>query len=118
MSFALLSITAVMERDLSRLGITAKGDIIALRAFCAKSEAPTTKVEKKKQLLQVVKRMVGLPKMNQRKQNRNFVTLVLCNIVRAEKSINIGGMVAPDSIGLHQMQPSMISLILGNQNYL
>ena len=39
------------DSDLSRLGIAAKGNIITLRAFCAKSEAPTTNVEKKKQLL-------------------------------------------------------------------
>ena len=49
------AIAAATDSDLSRLGITGKGDIIALRAFCAKSEAPTTNVEKKKQLLQAVK---------------------------------------------------------------
>ena len=112
------AIAPVTDCDLSRLGITAKGDILALRAFCAKSEAPTTNVGKRNSCCRLLKRVVELSKINQRMQNQNFVILVLRNIVQAKKSMYIGGMVAPDSIGLHQMQPSMISLILGNQNYL
>ena len=98
-------IAAAMGSDLSTLGITAKGDIIALRAFCAKSEAPTKNVEKKKQLLQAVKKSSRIAKDEPKKvKNRNFVILVLGYIVQAKKSMYIGGMVAPNSIGLQQMQ--------------
>ena len=112
-------IAAATGSDLSTLGITAKGDIIALRAFCAKSEASTKNVEKKKQLLQAVKKSSRIAKDEPKKaKNRNFVILVLGNIVQAKKSMYIGGMVAPNSTGFHQMQQLIISLILGNQNYL
>ena len=97
-------IAAAMGSDLSTLGITAKGDIIALRAFCAKSEASTKNVEKKKQLLQAVKKSSRIAKDEPKKaKNRNFLILVLGNIVQAKKSMYMGGMVAPNSIGLHQM---------------
>lgn len=71
------------DSDLSRLGIAAKGNIIALRAFCAKSEAPTTNVEKKKQLLQAVKKSGRIAKDEPKKAKPK-----LCYIGSMQDSAN------------------------------
>ena len=103
---------------MSRLRITAKGGIVALRALCAKSEAPTTNVAKKKQLLQAVKKSGRIPKDEPKKAKPKLCYIGFMQYRALQKKYVYRRDGGPDSIGLYQMQPSMISLILGNQRYL